>query len=53
MKINLNCVGCAQCAAFCENDAIRVKGKAEMTDACIECGVCAAYCPTKAIKGSP
>ncbi|MBW6469763.1 MAG: 4Fe-4S binding protein [Methanosarcinaceae archaeon] len=52
MKIYQTCVGCAQCATFCKTDAIKVKGKAQITDACIECGVCARYCPMKAIEAS-
>ncbi|HJH31925.1 MAG TPA: ferredoxin [Methanosarcinaceae archaeon] len=50
MRINQDCVGCGQCVTFCETDAIKVKGKANITDACIECGVCAKYCPVKAIE---
>ncbi|MBN1133549.1 MAG: 4Fe-4S binding protein [Methanosarcinaceae archaeon] len=52
MKINQACVGCAQCVAFCERDAIRVKGRAYIMETCIDCGMCAAYCPMKAIEVS-
>ncbi|MBN2488576.1 MAG: 4Fe-4S binding protein [Methanosarcinaceae archaeon] len=50
MIINQDCVGCAQCVAFCEQDAIKVKGRAYIMEACIDCGFCAAYCPMKAIE---
>ncbi|HWQ48592.1 MAG TPA: 4Fe-4S binding protein [Methanosarcina sp.] len=50
MKINDNCVGCGQCASFCNNGAIEVKGKARATDACVDCGICVLYCPVKAIE---
>ncbi|HJH28871.1 MAG TPA: ferredoxin [Methanosarcinaceae archaeon] len=52
MRINNDCVGCSQCVAFCKTDAIRVKGKAHITDACIDCRVCVSYCPMKAIEVS-
>ena len=52
MKINQDCVGCGQCVAFCEQNAIRVKGRAYIMEACIDCGFCAAYCPMKAIEVS-
>jgi len=50
MKIHDNCVGCAQCTSFCKQEAIEVKGKAQITAACVECGICASYCPVKAIE---
>lgn len=50
MKINDNCVGCAQCISFCKQEAIEVKGRAKINAACVECGVCALYCPVKAIE---
>lgn len=50
MRVNENCVGCGQCAAFCKKNAIEVLGKARITDACVECGICASYCPVKAIE---
>ena len=50
MKINDDCVGCAQCVSFCRQEAIEVKGRARINAACVECGVCALYCPVKAIE---
>ncbi|WP_094227800.1 4Fe-4S binding protein [Methanolobus psychrotolerans] len=50
MKVNNNCVGCGQCAAFCKFGAIVVRGKAIMTSSCVECRLCIAYCPVKAIE---
>lgn len=50
MRVNENCVGCGQCTAFCNFDAIEVRGKATMTSACVDCGTCIAYCPVKAIE---
>jgi ferredoxin len=50
MKVNNNCVGCGQCAAFCKFGAIDIRGKASFNSACIQCRACAAYCPVKAIE---
>jgi NAD-dependent dihydropyrimidine dehydrogenase PreA subunit len=52
MKINDNCVGCGQCVSFCNQGAIKVKGKAKATAACIGCEICFLYCPVKAIEVS-
>jgi NAD-dependent dihydropyrimidine dehydrogenase PreA subunit len=50
MRVNDNCVGCGQCASFCNKEAIEVRGKAKATASCIECGICVLYCPVKAIE---
>ncbi|MFP4654186.1 MAG: ATP-binding protein [Methanohalobium sp.] len=50
MKINKNCVGCGQCVAFCQRDAIYVWGRANITKNCVNCKICAYYCPMKAIE---
>jgi len=51
MKVDQNCVGCGQCAAYCPYDAITVFGHAEMNEKCVECGTCVKYCPVSAISG--
>jgi NAD-dependent dihydropyrimidine dehydrogenase PreA subunit len=51
MKVDGNCVGCGQCAAYCPYDAIIVFGSAAMNEKCIECGTCIRYCPVGAISG--
>lgn len=50
MKVDENCVGCGQCAAFCPYDAITVFGRAEMDEKCVECRICVDYCPVCAIS---
>ncbi len=50
MKINQNCVGCCQCAAYCSRDAITVFGRASMNEKCVKCGICVGYCPVLAIS---
>lgn len=51
MKVNQNCVGCGQCAAYCPYNAIIVFGHASMNSTCVECGTCIDYCPLGAISG--
>jgi NAD-dependent dihydropyrimidine dehydrogenase PreA subunit len=50
MKVDIKCVGCGQCAAYCPNDAIIVFGRASMNEKCVECGICLDYCPVFAIS---
>ncbi len=50
MKIGSQCVGCAQCAAYCPYDAITVYGRALMNEKCVECKKCVKYCPLHAIS---
>ncbi|MCX9013581.1 MAG: 4Fe-4S binding protein [Candidatus Methanoperedens sp.] len=51
MKVNQNCVGCAQCAAYCPHNAITVFGRASINRNCVECKTCVDYCPLGAISG--
>ncbi|MDW7726548.1 MAG: 4Fe-4S binding protein [Candidatus Methanoperedens sp.] len=51
MKVNQNCVGCGQCAAYCPYNAIIVFGRASINSNCVECGTCIDYCPLGAISG--
>jgi len=50
MKVDINCVGCGQCAAFCPYEAIVVFARASMNEKCVECGICVDYCPVCAIS---
>jgi NAD-dependent dihydropyrimidine dehydrogenase PreA subunit len=51
MQITGKCVGCGQCTAVCNRNAITLAGgKARITDACIACKLCMPYCPVKAIE---
>jgi len=50
MKVDENCVGCGQCAAYCSFEAIIVLACASMNEKCTQCGKCIAYCPMGAIS---
>jgi len=56
--ITADCIGCAECLAICEDDAIEEIGEIyRITSACTECGACEPICPVQAIirgyEGAP